>query len=95
MTGWTSAQTASRSFTITNRGKDKLCIRRLWVPEGEGITVQSSKSEVKRGKSVTVTVTVDTSLIQGELLNVPLTLLCNDPDSSRVTIKLVGIIDKE
>ena len=39
--------------------------------------------------------TVDTNHTQGELLNVPLTLLCNDPESPRLTIRLVGIIDKE
>ena len=31
----------------------------------------------------------------GELLNVPLTLMCNDPDNPRQTIRLVGIIDRQ
>ena len=82
-----------RSFTITNKGKEPLAIRRLWVPQGEGITLKTDRQEVKRGKKATVTVTVDTACQQENLLNVPLTLLSNDPDNSRVTIRLVGIID--
>ena len=82
-----------RSFTITNKGKEPLAIRRLWVPQGEGITLKADRQEVKRGKKATVTVTVDTACQQENLLNVPLTLLSNDPDNSRVTIRLVGIID--
>ncbi len=84
----------SKSFEVTNRGKECLLIRRLWVPEGEGVTCTTSKTDIKRGKSATVTVTVDTSKQQGEMLNVPLTLITNDPESPRITVRLVGIIDK-
>ncbi len=90
----TAATTATRSFTITNKGKSNLMIRRLWVPEGEGITLQTNKQEIKRGKTATVHVTVDPSRQQGELLNVPLTIMTNDPETPRLTIRLVGIIDK-
>ena len=82
-----------RTFTITNKGKEPLAIRRLWVPQGEGITLKADRQEVKRGKKATITVTVDTDCQQENLLNVPLTLLSNDPDNPRVTIRLVGIID--
>lgn len=85
----------TRTFTITNRGKRPLAIRRLWVPDGEGITVTANRTEIKRGKSATVTVTVDTSRQQGDLLNVPLTIMTNDPVTPRLTIRLVGIIDKQ
>ena len=86
-------ETVTRTFTVTNKGKDNLIIRRLWVPEDTGITISSDKKEIKRGKKATVTVTTDTSSIQDNLLNVPLTLMCNDPESPRTTIRLVGIID--
>ena len=88
-----AGEVVTRTFTITNKGKERLAIRRLWVPQGEGITLKADRQEVKRGKKATVTVTVDTACQQENLLNVPLTLLSNDPDNSRVTIRLVGIID--
>ena len=89
----TRGETVTRMFTITNKGKSPLAIRRVWVPQGEGITVSCDRDEVKRGKTATVTVTVNTGLVEGELLNVPLTLMCNDPDTPQQTIRLVGIID--
>lgn len=88
-------EVATRTFTVSNTGKDLLLIRRLWVPEGEGITVKADKTEIKRGKAATVTVTVDTSQLSEDILNVPLTLMCNDPESQRATIRLVGIIDNK
>lgn len=90
-----AGETVTRTFTVTNKGKSLLAIRRVWVPEGEGITVSANRTEIKRGKSGTVTVTVNTAQIKGNLLNVPLTLITNDPDTPRMTIRLVGIIDKK
>ena len=88
-----AGEVVTRTFTITNKGKERLAIRRLWVPQGEGITLSSDRQEVKHGKKATITVTVDTSCQQNNMLNVPLTLMTNDPDNPRVTIRLVGIID--
>ena len=88
-----AGEVVTRTFTITNRGKERLAIRRLWVPQGEGITLSADRQEVKRGKKATITVTLDTSCQQENIFNVPLTLMSNDPDNPRVTIRLVGIID--
>ena len=90
----TAGKSVTRTFTITNKGKDLLAIRRLWVPEGEGVTVSADRTEIKRGKKATVTVTANTDQINGDLLNVMLTLMCNDPETPCQTIRLVGIIDR-
>ena len=90
----TAATPATRTFTITNKGKDPLIIRRLWVPEGEGITVKADKLELKRGKKATVSVTADPARQQGNMLNVPLTVMTNDPETPRATVRIVGIINK-
>lgn len=82
------------TMTVTNKGKDMLIIRRVWAPDGEGVTATASKLELKRGKSATVAVTVDPSRVNGDILNVPLTLMTNDPDAPRLTVRLVGFIDK-
>ena len=89
----TRGETVTRTFTVTNKGKLPLAVRRVWVPQGEGVTVGCDRDKVKRGKTAMVTVTVNTTLVQDELLNVPLTLMCNDPDTPQQTIRLVGIID--
>ena len=52
-----------------------------------------NKQQLKPGKTATVTVTVDTSAFNEEVINVPLTLLCNDPNKPQTTIRLVGIIE--
>ncbi len=90
-----AGETVSRTFTVTNKGKSPLVIRRLWVPDGEGVTVTANRNEVKRKKSATVTVTVDTAQVKDNLLNTSLTLMTNDPENPRLTIRLVGIIDKK
>lgn len=88
-----AGQVVTRTFKVTNKGRQRLAVRRLWAPMGEGISACIDRQEIKRGKQATVTVTVDTSQQTGEVLNVPLTLMTNDPDSPRVTVRLVGIID--
>ena len=89
-----AGETCTRTFIVTNKGKNTLAIRRLWCPE-KGITAVIDRQEVKRGKKATVTVTVDTSQMDGDLLNVPLTLLSNDPAAPSLNVRLVGFIDKQ
>ena len=89
-----AGETCTRTFIVTNKGKNTLAIRRLWCPE-KGITTTIDRQEVKRGKKATVTVTVDTSQMDGDLLNVPLTLLSNDPATPSLNVRLVGFIDKQ
>lgn len=85
---------ATRSFKVTNRGKDRLMIRRVWVPENEGVTVTVNKLELKRGSTATVTVTANSAMLQ-DMLNVPLTVMTNDPVTPRLTVRLVGLITKD
>ena len=90
-----AGETCTRTFTLTNKGKNTLTVRRLWNPEGEGVTATIDRQELKRNKKAIVTVTVDTSKLDGNLLNVPLTLICNDPSNPTLNIRLVGFIDKQ
>ncbi|MBR5169447.1 MAG: DUF1573 domain-containing protein [Muribaculaceae bacterium] len=90
----TIGQSVTRQFNVTNKGKNQLIIRRLWTPAGNGVTIKANRTEVKHGKSATITVTVDTAHFKEGVLNESLTIITNDPDSPRQTIRLVGIIDK-
>ena len=85
----------ARTFTITNKGKNPLIIRRLWVPDGEGFNVNVNRTEVKRGKSATVIVTAQAEKLKGDVINVPLTVMSNDPETPRLTIRLVGLNDQQ
>jgi len=86
-------QTVTRTLTVTNGGKSPLELRRLWVPDGEGVTVAADRTLVKRRKSATVTVTIDTSRVQGDTLNTTLTLITNDPQHPVTAVRLVGLVD--
>lgn len=90
-----AAGPVTRTFNIANKGKERLIVRRLWVPACEGVTLKADKLDIKRGKAAAVTVTVDPTLQQGKVLNVPLTIMTNDPAMPRVTVRLVGVIDKK
>ena len=85
----------TRTFTITNKGKHPLIIRRLWIPDGEGFTVSANRTEIKRGKSATVTVNANAAKLKGDVINIPLTVMTNDPETPRMTIRLVGINDQK
>ena len=85
----------TRTFNITNKGKHPLIIRRLWIPDGEGFTVSANRTEIKRGKSATVTVTAHVASLKSDAINVPLTVMSNDPETPRLTIRLVGFNDQQ
>ena len=89
----TQGEVMRQTFTITNRGKDRLHLRRLWTGSN-GITASADRQEVKRGKDMTVTVTVDTNVYQEPLLNALLTVMTDDPAHPSRTIRLVGEIKR-
>lgn len=82
----------SRTLTVTNRGKDTLRLRRLFVPEGEGITATSDRGALKKGQSATVTVTLNASARHDSVVNTLLTVVANDPYSPQTQVRLVGIV---
>lgn len=82
----------TRTFTVTNRGKSPLRLRRLFVPEGEGITAVTDKEVLKKGQSATVSVTLDTPVRHDSVVNTLLTIISNDPYTPQTAIRLVGIV---
>ena len=81
-----------RTFTITNRGKDVLRLRRLFVPAGEGITATADRYELKKGQSATVTVTLDAPARHDSVVNSRLTIISNDPYTPQTMVRVVGIV---
>lgn len=82
--------TASRKFTITNRGKDQLILRRVYTAD-PGVSVNTDRTVIKKGQKACVTVTVDPSAIHSELLNARIAIISNDPGNPTMTIRAVGI----
>ncbi|MDO4512099.1 MAG: DUF1573 domain-containing protein [Bacteroidales bacterium] len=81
-----------RTFTITNRGNDVLRLRRLFIPEGEGLSASADRYELKKGQSATVTVTLDTPARHDSVVNSRLTIIANDPYTPQTIVRLVGIV---
>jgi len=86
-------ETHSQDITVTNKGKMPLLIRRVWVPDGEGITASADRNQVKRNKEATITVTVNTAQVKDNMLNTRLTIITNDPENPVMSVRLVGIVE--
>lgn len=80
----------SRSFKVTNNGKNDLLLRRVYTID-PGISVNTSTDKVKHGKSATVTVTVDPSMLPSPLLNARIQIISNDPDNPITVVRAVGM----
>ena len=80
----------SRTFELTNTGRSPLIIRQLHSPDG-CISAKAAKSEVKPGKKVQVTVTLDPQKLPGgQPLNTTLTIVTNSPADPRLILRVVG-----
>ncbi len=77
------------TFTIRNTGKNPLLIRRIYTTD-TGVTVTASTDKVKKGKTATVTVTVDPLAIPSEIINARISVVTNDPDNPSAVMRAVG-----
>lgn len=86
-----TASTAEQTFTITNLGKSPLTIRRLYSLH-KAIKLSNKPGAIRPGKSVTIKVKVDPTLIPDKLLNTKIIVITNDPINPSQSIRAVGII---
>lgn len=80
-----------RSFIITNSGQKPLVIRRVYTIDN-GISVKIKNKQIKKGHKSEVTVTVEPSMIENDILNAKLNIISNDPENSQTSVRLVGEI---
>lgn len=79
-----------RSFTIVNKGKSPLLIRRIYCPD-PAVSVRLKNDKIKPGKSEKVEVTVNPALIgDTELLNARINIIANDPDHPSTMVRVVA-----
>lgn len=82
----------TRTFTITNRGKSPLLIRRISCPD-KAVDIKFKADKIKPGKSAKVKVTVKPSLLgDAELLNSRINIIANDPDHPSTMVRVVAEI---
>lgn len=82
----------TRSFTFTNTGNSPMLVRRVYTTD-PGITVTTTASKVKKGKTATVQVTVDPMSIPTEILNGRISIIVNDPLNPTTVVRAVGEVE--
>lgn len=79
-----------RSFTITNKGKTPLVIRKISCPD-PAVEVSLKETKVKPGKSVKAEVTIIPGKIEkDELLNARINIIANDPQRPSTMVRVVA-----
>ncbi|MDE6489711.1 MAG: DUF1573 domain-containing protein [Muribaculaceae bacterium] len=79
-------------FEITNTGKDPLIIRRIQSSDPAVTATDISTMTVKHGKKAILTLTIDPSHAEADIINSRISIITNDPDNSTVTVRAVGEI---
>jgi hypothetical protein len=82
----------SRTFAISNRGKSELLVRRIYTLDG-GVTLNNIPEKVKAGKTATFTLTVDPTLLPGDILNARIQIITNDPENPITIVRAVGLLN--
>lgn len=78
-----------RTFTIENKGKSPLKIRRVHTAD-PGVTVAVTADSVGKGDRAAVTVTVDPARLKGHILNARINVITNDPENPTIVVRAVG-----
>lgn len=84
-----TGQPVSSSFTLYNRGKSDLLIRRIYTTDA-GVTIGSYPSKIKKGKKADITVTIDPSQLPADLLSARIQVITNDPEQSLLIMRAIG-----
>ncbi len=82
--------TAYASLSISNSGTNPLIIRRVYTSD-PGVYLSVDKTKLKKGKSATISITVEPSQLPAQLLNARIIIITNDPDNPVRSIRLVGL----
>lgn len=79
----------TRQATITNNGRSKLEIRRIYTYDA-GITVSADRTTVKPGQTATITVTLDPALQTGAYTDARINIITNDPTQPDQTLRILS-----
>lgn len=79
-------------YTITNTGNLPLIIRRVQAIDPVITDVKISSDKIKKGKSATLTLTVDPELARAEIINARVTITANDPSNPLSVVRVTAEI---
>lgn len=89
----TIPETLTRSFELSNIGKNKLAIRRIYT-ETPGVVIDYNTKDIKSGNSSMVTVNISPSELSGDMLNSRISIITNDPINPVQSVRIVGTFKK-
>lgn len=81
------------TVNVTNDGKDPLLIRRAYTID-KGVSAEVDRPSVKHGNTATIRVSIDTSQIQGDIINSRINIITNDPVTPLTTVRVTGELTK-
>ena len=87
---YTPGTTQTATVTLTNRGKDRLTVRRAYSLD-PSVSVAVSRDNIKKGKSAEITVTVDPDRCNDGIINARVQIITNDPDNPVINIRVTGL----
>lgn len=87
---YTPGQPLSATVTLTNHGKDALTVRRAYSLDS-AVSVSVDRTRLRKGKSATVTITVDPGHCRDGVINARVQLITNDPDNPVTNIRVTGL----
>jgi hypothetical protein len=79
----------TRTIKVYNTGKSVMDIHRVYTLDA-GVDVKIDKTEIKSGKSATLTVTVNPQELPGDMLNAKVVVISNDPDKPTLSLRAVA-----
>lgn len=82
--------TQTATVTLTNRGKDRLTVRRAYSLD-PSVSVAVSRDSIKKGKSADITVTVDPYRCADGVINARVQIITNDPDNPVINVRVTGL----
>lgn len=82
---------APATMQVRNTGKSNLIVRRVMSLD-KAITAKTNKTLLKPGEEANITIKVNTSKVEGNILNSQFTIITNDPSNPLTIVRVVGEI---
>lgn len=86
-----AAGPATQSLTLTNAGKNKLHVRRVYSTD-PGVSVNINNDAISRGKKATITVTLDPAVQPSSLVSARVVVITDDPLQPTRTVRLAATL---